>query len=621
MMKKTLLILLLGLMASAQGLRAVEADQRVVVAYVTSWSSIKVDPTVMTHINYAFGHVSESFKGVGIANEARFREVAALKQKNPDLKVLLSIGGWGSGRFSEMADNETYRTSFAKDCKRVIDQYGIDGIDIDWEYPTSNAAGISSSPRDKANFTLLMRDIREAIGSDKLLTLATCADGSTNFYAFRDFISYVDFVNVMSYDMAGTGNHHAALYRGGIVGNGWKVGDEAIKDHLNNGVPKEKLVMGLAFYGNSGAGSQISLQEIKNMIASGNYVDHWDDVAKVPYITEKATGKWSYGYDNERSQTIKCNYILDNGLRGAMYWEYANDDNDGTERNTVSKIILGKEPQTKDIKFDGESMAYVSYEVYASNLRLEQGKSYAIEGDDALKAADFYFDRDFFARQDDGTLKFLAVDGQYRIVVDLDSHTLLVSVLDGEDNPARFNTTDGTGALWIIGSSGSIGKPHHGSGWDWSEANAICMAPIAPSVHQITLTVGQELAVDQVNFKFFLANNWSSGEYNTNGTYRLTTTSDIFVIGDGSRSGFDNGNIYLRSGQTLKTGDTYIFSIDCTTPAAAVLSVTKQTETTINNLTANFQTPSAYYTLTGLKVAQPTRRGIYIRDGKKVVVK
>ena len=74
----------------------------------------------MTHINYAFGHVNESFDGVRIDNEERLKQIVDLKKQNPELKVLLSVGGWGSGRFSEMAANDEYRRAFAKDCDRVV---------------------------------------------------------------------------------------------------------------------------------------------------------------------------------------------------------------------------------------------------------------------------------------------------------------------------------------------------------------------------------------------------------------------------------------------------------------------------------------------------------------------
>ena len=182
-----------------------------------------------------------------------------------------------------------------------------------------------------------MRDLREALGTDYLLTMASSSDPSR--YDYRQCMQYMDFVNVMTYDMAGPPNHHSALYRGGTVGKGYLVMDESITRHLNAGIPADQLVMGLAFYGNSGAGEQISLQQIQNKIASGEYADHWDDVAKVPYLTQN--GKFAYGYDNARSLTIKCQYIIDHNLAGGMYWEYANDDNMGTERNTVYDCLIG----------------------------------------------------------------------------------------------------------------------------------------------------------------------------------------------------------------------------------------------------------------------------------------
>jgi len=164
-----------GSVKSGEEVVAASRDSKVVVAYVTSWSEVMPDPQYMTHINYAFGHVNESFNGVKIDNEERLRQIVDLRKQKPELKVLLSIGGWGSGRFSEMAANDEYRRAFAADCDRVVKEFALDGIDIDWEYPTSSMANISSSPDDTENFTLLMQDIRAAIGNEKELTLATVA--------------------------------------------------------------------------------------------------------------------------------------------------------------------------------------------------------------------------------------------------------------------------------------------------------------------------------------------------------------------------------------------------------------------------------------------------------------
>ena len=219
------------------------AQERIVVAYVTSGAEDLPDMSLMTHINYAFGHVNKTFNGVRIQRPERLREIAAAKG---DVKVCLSVGGWGSGRFSEMAADEACRKSFVDSCLAIVEEFGLDGIDIDWEYPTSSAAGISSSPEDTDNFTLLMRDLRATLGKDRILTLATAA--SARYIDFPAILPYVDFVNVMSYDMGRPPRHNAPLYPSrGISGR--MTSDGAIKVHLAAGVPADKLVMGMPFYG------------------------------------------------------------------------------------------------------------------------------------------------------------------------------------------------------------------------------------------------------------------------------------------------------------------------------------------------------------------------------------
>ena len=168
-----------------------QALDRVVVGYVTSWSDRMPDPNLVTHLNYAFGHVTTGFDSVRVDNPERLFSIVALKEANPHLKVLLSVGGWGSGNFSEMATDEAHRISFARSCQKVIDTYSLDGIDIDWEYPTSSAAGISSSPDDTKNFTLLMHDLRQAIGTDHLLTFADYAD--TTYVDYPSVMPIIDF--------------------------------------------------------------------------------------------------------------------------------------------------------------------------------------------------------------------------------------------------------------------------------------------------------------------------------------------------------------------------------------------------------------------------------------------
>ena len=331
-----------GSVKSGEEVVAASRDSKVVVAYVTSWSEVMPDPQYMTHINYAFGHVNESFNGVKIDNEERLRQIVDLRKQKPELKVLLSIGGWGSGRFSEMAANDEYRRAFAADCDRVVKEFALDGIDIDWEYPTSSMANISSSPDDTENFTLLMQDIRAAIGNEKELTLATVA--SARYIDFKAILPSVDFVNIMAYDMASAPKHHSALYPSGHSGD--ITSDGAVTAHLKAGVPLSKLVMGMPFYGRGGDGYPSFQDYNKVGNTDTQYTEKWDEVAQVPYLADK-NDTLVFGFENPRSLAIKCQYILDKDLLGGMYWDYSGDNEQGDLRRTVAENLLGKPHKAK----------------------------------------------------------------------------------------------------------------------------------------------------------------------------------------------------------------------------------------------------------------------------------
>lgn len=316
----------------------------IVGAYVTSWSDVMPDPSRVTHINYAFGHVKKTFDGVDIANEERLRSIMELKTVAPSVKFSLSIGGWGSGNFSEMAADPALRASFVADCARIVKEYGMDGIDLDWEYPTSASAGISASPDDTDNFTLLMKELREVLGSDKLLTLASVC--SAKYIDLLAILPYIDFVNVMSYDMGYAPKHSAALYRSDADGNvspvaGWCTTDEAIQAHLKVGIPADKLVLGMPVYGrgNETYGEYVDYRD-KLELMEGDH-EAWDEIARVPYYASE-DGTLLFGFDNARSITEKCNYIKEHGLLGGMYWEYNADNDEGEITRTIAENLLGK---------------------------------------------------------------------------------------------------------------------------------------------------------------------------------------------------------------------------------------------------------------------------------------
>lgn len=316
--------------------KVIQKQEKIVVAYVCSWTTLRLpDPTLMTHINYAFAHVNKTFNGCNIQNEPFLRRVVGLKQQNPKLKILLSVGGWTSGNFSEMAASTANRKAFARDCRRICDEFGLDGIDIDWEYPSSSAAGISSSPDDIKNFTLLMRDLRRALGKNLLLTAATYAGGK--YYDFPALMKYMDFVNVMAYDVANPPKHHTTLYRSALSGS--LTDAEAIEAHIRQGVPPEKLVLGMPLYGRGDHGNRILDKYMKTGYTGGLYTEHWDSIGQVPYLTD-GTGRLVWAADNPRSIAAKCQYILDKNLLGGMYWETTEDNAQQDLMRTVYLSLL-----------------------------------------------------------------------------------------------------------------------------------------------------------------------------------------------------------------------------------------------------------------------------------------
>lgn len=304
-----------------------------IVVYVTSWTEDMPAVEHVTCINYAFAQVNRTADGLVIDNEARLKQIIELKKSKPGLKVVLSVGGWGGGRFSELAASSRNRRLFAWDCRRLIWEYGIDGIDIDWEYPTQSTSGISSSPDDTRNLTKLLQDIRTVIGPKRMLTLATISSGL--YVNLREVVKYVDWINLMTYDMGQPPYHNSPLHHSDRVQN--IAVDEAVQKVLDGGVPRNQLVVGIPFYGR---GSGDFPENVKNTDAHlvSNFYFNWDDDAMVPYMADRS-GKMKYTYDDARSIGLKAAFIRDEKLRGAMCWPNSGDDEQSTLLRAVCDSI------------------------------------------------------------------------------------------------------------------------------------------------------------------------------------------------------------------------------------------------------------------------------------------
>ncbi|MBQ5593402.1 MAG: glycoside hydrolase family 18 [Bacteroidales bacterium] len=314
---------------------------RVVVAYVTYYGSRLPNPQICTHINYAFGEIYVSggkYKGLKLqGSKSRFESVVALKKQNPNLKVLLSITNTvtnsdnkkGEG-FSVMVKTEENRKKFAQDCLNFCKEEGIDGIDINWEFPglawSGQAADVTA---DTQNHVLMMQQLRATLGDKYLLTYAGyCMDkkiasgGGYRYIDIKALDNVVDYVNIMTYDLDAGKQPHNAIRASGAY---WDI-YRTHREYIRAGVSPEKMVIGIPFYGRiafSGSTTALSYKTIRTL-GAGYTIENWDNALQLPYVTKN--GEVYCYYDNAKSIEIKTKWVLDNGLLGVMYWENDQDD-------------------------------------------------------------------------------------------------------------------------------------------------------------------------------------------------------------------------------------------------------------------------------------------------------
>ncbi len=336
-----------------------------VIAYVAGYRDFDfstIDAKRITHINYAFANVIDGkvqFDTTNIDNTSLKTTdldiLQKLKEQNPDLKLLVSVGGWTwSGNFSDAALTDESRKKFAESCVSFIKKYHLDGIDIDWEYPNQEGAGNIYRPEDKMNFTLLLKEVRNALNelekseNHKKHYLQTIATGSNKRYIDNTELGeaqkYLDFINIMTYDFYNgwhkTTGHHANFSSSTSPNKDMNSVVKAVDWHLKAGVPKEKLNVGIPFYGrkwegvedqNNGlfqpattVGTIDFYRNIAKNINQNGYTRYWDEKAQVPYLWNP-TEKIFISYEDEQSIALKIAYIKNLGLAGAMFWEYSDD--------------------------------------------------------------------------------------------------------------------------------------------------------------------------------------------------------------------------------------------------------------------------------------------------------
>ncbi|CAL1277040.1 unnamed protein product [Larinioides sclopetarius] len=289
-----------------------------------------------------------------------FQRFNNLKKTNPNLSTLIAIGGWneGSAKYSAMAADPNARATFVKSAVEFCLKYDFDGLDMDWEYP-ANRGG---APADKQNFVTLLKfnfdsyfqELKEAFEPHGLLLSAAVSAGKNTIdtaYDIPGVSRYLDFINVMAYDLHGswekTTGHNAPLFERPGESEGDKIlnVDYAIKYWIKSGAPKNKVILGMGTYGRSftlanagnnglgapttGPGKAGPLTKEPGMLG---YNEVCRDKGWTEVFLDKVEAPYAYngnqwvGYDNIKSIGIKVDYLMREGLGGGMIWSLETDD-------------------------------------------------------------------------------------------------------------------------------------------------------------------------------------------------------------------------------------------------------------------------------------------------------
>jgi len=401
-------VMVAALLFSMTSVRAQDTTPRYkVVGYYTSYdiydqqffiTDIPADQ--LTHLNYHAIAVSAngqcasadewadtkfSYPGDKPTDRVRgnFKQVQLLKKSHPALKVLMSIGGWDQSRyFSDAAQNKDTRIRFARSCLAFMRDNGFDGIDVDWRYPVEGGKeGNLTRPEDKANYTLLIAELRGQIeywsnrDNKRYLLTMTAPSVEPLFKNIQIELVHgdLDWINLTTYGFQGSWSELASpaapLYgsakdpRGDVIRAQYNVAG-AVKAYLDAGVPANKIVVGIPFYGQAWSnvrpndffglyqaasgipvgtrpGGILFYRDLVPLIASDTYTKYFDDETKSSWMYS-ASRRIAISYEDKASITNKVAYIKTTGLGGAMVWELSFDDDAHTLMTALATGLNGK---------------------------------------------------------------------------------------------------------------------------------------------------------------------------------------------------------------------------------------------------------------------------------------
>lgn len=361
-MKLAFAVLTLGVLCSLPGFcrdAGETAPTPVIDGYVFPSGAVldpgQIDAHNLNRINYAFASIQNG--RLALTSQTDLQDLAlvvALKKKNPSLSVLISVGGWlGSGNFSDMALTPQSRKIFIDSVMDFISHHDLDGLDIDWEYPGMPGAGHTFRTEDTQNFTLLLKELRTRLNKHPMadgrrLYLTIAAGASDEYLQHTQMLNvqrYVDAVNLMAYDFNeapsnGLTGHQSALFTDPADPNK-NSADAAVRAFQRAGVPAQKLILGVPFYGRAWeqVGSEnnglyqpgkpssrdfIPYATIDSTMIGHGYTRYWDQAASAPYLYNPGQ-KIFVSFDDSESLAAKCSYVLSHKLGGLMFWKYSDD--------------------------------------------------------------------------------------------------------------------------------------------------------------------------------------------------------------------------------------------------------------------------------------------------------
>ncbi|MDB5273640.1 MAG: large protein [Chitinophagaceae bacterium] len=291
---------------------ALSATAQRTIGYMPYWAGdvSQIQYSKLTHLNYAFALPTANGSIKAIDDPTRFRSLVSLAHAS-NVKVLISIGGWSDGgtpldpTFETLAASVSTRSTFITAAMSLVSTYNLDGVDIDWEYPTSGT--------NSANYDLLMSGLYDQLKPmNKLLSAAVSADSYNGVGISMTAVAKMDFVNVMAYD---ANNYDHSTFTFAV---------DALNYWVGRGVPKNKLNLGVPFYGKSASNGEIPFSTILSSGGSASQ-DTFNGI----------------GYNGIPTMKQKAQYVKDNAYGGLMIWELAEDATGSNSLLTAISQVFG----------------------------------------------------------------------------------------------------------------------------------------------------------------------------------------------------------------------------------------------------------------------------------------